>query len=358
MDSIKIDVSIIIPIFNRSHFLEESVNSALNQTYRNIEVVLVDDGSTDRSYEICREQYAHLEQVRILRHPENMGQAATVNDGINASKGTYVMVLHSDDALLPDAVEQMLEVALRTGADVVHTGVGIQAKGADMLLLSEESDLQLVKLDANFTPQEQILPQEPGARLKEWLERGTFVDGVYNLFRRDFLTEKGIRFEEAGGNALFCFAWLMKAGIVVKVPIPTYVYRVHGESVTNEKRDASFVGKTISQMIQAAGHLEEYILEIPYFRDHPEQGELAKITLLSISDNWWIRRLGYYRDGMTAELNRAVREAMEKHFGQNAWFVSFLFHAWHEQQNGRYLEEEPYYLRGCPADHVYTCRQE
>ncbi|MBQ4417525.1 MAG: glycosyltransferase, partial [Butyrivibrio sp.] len=339
------DVSVIIPIYNRERFLEESVNSALNQTYGNIEVILVDDGSTDRSHEICQEWYGALEQVRILRHPENMGQAAAVNDGIKAAKGTYITVLHSDDALLPDAVEQMLEVARRTDADVVHTGVGIRAKGASIPLLSEENDLKLVKLDANLSPQEQVLSPDTGERLKEWLERNTFVDAMYNLFRRSFLIKEDIRFEEAGGNALFSFAWLMKARKIVKTAIPTYVYRVHEESVSDARRDESFVGEIISQMLQAAGHMEKYMHGVSYFTEHPEQGELARITLLSVLDNWWIRRPGYYRNGMNKELNMAVREEMQKHFGRDAWFVSFLFHAWHEQQYGRSLEKDCYYLK-------------
>lgn len=356
MDSVKEVVSIVIPVYNRERFVEDSVQSALHQTHGNVEVIIVDDGSTDRSLEICEEQFAAMEQIRILRHDKNLGQAASVNDGIHAATGKYLMILHSDDVLLPDAVEQLYEVAERTGADVVHTCVGVRARGTAMPLLSEENDLQAVKIDKEIVAEETEMSATPEDRMKEWLERRTFVDSVYNLFRRELLTENEIRFEEAGGNALFCFVWLMTARKVVKTAIPTYVYREHEASVSNAGRDDSFVGEILTQMAEIVSQADGYLRRIPWFEGRPKQRDLVKIALLSTHDNWWTVRLGFYREGMTEGVDRAVSQAAEQLFGEHAFLLSYLFHAWHEQQYGRFLEDDAYYLADSPADRVFTCR--
>lgn len=95
-------VSIIIPCYNGEAFLQEAIESALAQSYRRVEVIVVDDGSTDRSGEIARTL-----PVRYL-HQTNRGLCASRNEGIRASKGSYILFLDADDRLKPDAIENGL----------------------------------------------------------------------------------------------------------------------------------------------------------------------------------------------------------------------------------------------------------
>jgi cellulose synthase/poly-beta-1,6-N-acetylglucosamine synthase-like glycosyltransferase len=97
-------VSVVIPCYNGEAYLQEAIESALAQSHRNVEVVVVDDGSTDRSGEIARSL-----PVRYIYHA-NRGLCASRNEGVRASKGSFILFLDADDRLKPDAIENGLSV--------------------------------------------------------------------------------------------------------------------------------------------------------------------------------------------------------------------------------------------------------
>lgn len=99
-------VDIIIPVYNVSLFLRTCVESVLHQTYKDIHIILVDDGSTDGSSSIC-EEYAQCNNVTII-HQQNGGLSAARNTGLRHSTGDYVMFIDSDDWIEPNAVEELL----------------------------------------------------------------------------------------------------------------------------------------------------------------------------------------------------------------------------------------------------------
>lgn len=101
-------ISVIVPVYNKEAYLSECVDSILAQTYRRIEVILVDDGSTDKSGEIC-DAYARAdERVRAVRR-ENGGPTAACVAGMEAASGTYYMFVDSDDYLEPETLSEMAE---------------------------------------------------------------------------------------------------------------------------------------------------------------------------------------------------------------------------------------------------------
>lgn len=89
-------ISVIIPVYNVEQYLEQCVESVLNQTYRNIEVILVDDGSTDKSAEIC-DQFAQRDERIIVVHKSNGGSSDARNVGTSLAKGDYLLFMDSDD---------------------------------------------------------------------------------------------------------------------------------------------------------------------------------------------------------------------------------------------------------------------
>ncbi|MDE3212757.1 MAG: glycosyltransferase, partial [Bacteroidota bacterium] len=99
-----------MPTYNRAKSIERAVNSVLNQTYRNFELILVDDGSTDRTVEILN----HLTdpRIRILRHETNKGVTAAKNTGLKAIRGEWFTTFDSDDEMVPEALETMIRIPL------------------------------------------------------------------------------------------------------------------------------------------------------------------------------------------------------------------------------------------------------
>ncbi len=96
-------VSVIIPTYNRAHYLQESIESVLAQKYKPIELIIVDDGSTDDTPQLL-EKYAKHPEIIILRHDTNMGISAARNTGCEYAHGTWIKTHDSDDILLPDAI--------------------------------------------------------------------------------------------------------------------------------------------------------------------------------------------------------------------------------------------------------------
>lgn len=110
-------VSVIIPVYNTSRYLRECLDSVAAQSYRSLEVIVVDDGSTDDSPEICAGFVGNDHRFRLISQP-NAGQSAARNTGLDSAAGDYVMFMDSDDVAHPRLVERLLEMIQDTGAGI------------------------------------------------------------------------------------------------------------------------------------------------------------------------------------------------------------------------------------------------
>ncbi len=115
-------VSLIVPVYCLEKELGRCLDSLLRQTYRALEILLVDDGSTDGSLSVCRRFAETDDRMRVLHH-ENRGVSYTRNRGLSCATGTYVMFVDGDDEVTPDMVERYASAAASTGADVVIGGL-------------------------------------------------------------------------------------------------------------------------------------------------------------------------------------------------------------------------------------------
>lgn len=111
-------ISLIVAIYKSEKFLPKLIESIINQTYTNLEVILVDDGSPDNSGIIC-DQYAERDNRIKVIHKENGGACEARNTGLESATGEYVAIIDGDDWLEPDFVEYLLNIALKTKADMV-----------------------------------------------------------------------------------------------------------------------------------------------------------------------------------------------------------------------------------------------
>jgi glycosyltransferase involved in cell wall biosynthesis len=114
-------VSILIPSYNSSRFIEEAVNSAITQTYKNIEIIIVDDGSTDSTVDQCRSITEGKKNIRLYAQ-SNMGACAARNFAFQQSEGDYILFLDADDIISPNKVKAQMEVFERYGDDIVLSG--------------------------------------------------------------------------------------------------------------------------------------------------------------------------------------------------------------------------------------------
>lgn len=122
-------VSIVVPIYKSEKYLDQCIGSIVNQTYRNLEVLLVDDGSPDNCPKMCDDWAARDPRIRVI-HKQNAGSGMARNTGIEHATGEYICFFDSDDYLMPDAVEKACRKAREEQADIVVFGMqSIDPKG-------------------------------------------------------------------------------------------------------------------------------------------------------------------------------------------------------------------------------------
>lgn len=110
-------VSVIVPVYNVRPYLEQCLESVVAQTYQNLEILVIDDGSTDGSGEVCDQFAENDSRIRVV-HQENKGLGAARNVGLNLATGLVISFLDSDDAFLSNAIEKALNAMIETHADI------------------------------------------------------------------------------------------------------------------------------------------------------------------------------------------------------------------------------------------------
>ena len=114
-------ISVIIPVYNTAEQLPRCVNSVCNQTYQELEIIIIDDGSTDGSGELCDTLARHDSRIRII-HRDNQGLSAARNTGMRSAKGEYIAFVDSDDWISPVMLETLYSTLIRNNADIAECG--------------------------------------------------------------------------------------------------------------------------------------------------------------------------------------------------------------------------------------------
>lgn len=332
MDTPKI--SVLIPLYNRKHYIDQCIDSVLGQTFKDYEIIVRDDGSRDGSADYVAQRFAPAiaaGKIKLRRNEKNIGEFPTDNRLLREATGKYIMILHSDDLYLPHALEHMYTVAEKFQADVVHESVHLTTSAE---IITQGTPLNLKFYDAHRVKKVMLMPNEPVARFNEWLG-GIGRDAPHNIFRKKFLIDNDLFFESfeggiTGGNSLLALKWLMRAKIFVKTPQPFYVYRDATDSITRAKFPPERIAKFISAQIKLSRLLDEFFATEEFFKGRTDLQYLVRSKFFSIYDNYWLNRDDVYGKGMTPELYFAVEGAFKKYFGDDANYPTFLFHWAHE----------------------------
>lgn len=124
-------ISIIVPIYNVAQYLEKCIQSVIHQTYKNLQVILVDDGSSDNSLEICQNYQKQDTRITVI-HKVNAGLVSARKAGMEAVKGDYVGYVDGDDWIEPDMYERLFETMQKTGADMIETAYFRETEGVSL----------------------------------------------------------------------------------------------------------------------------------------------------------------------------------------------------------------------------------
>ena len=235
MDKTQPLISIIVPIYNVERFLEQCLQSIADQTLENIEVICVDDGSTDNSPSIV-DKFAAKDDRFIAVHKENGGYGIGINTGLGKARGTYIGIVESDDYVDPSMFQKLYDAAQRHSFPDIVKSAYWRVCNAD-------------------TPDEELIPAFYYHHVKH-------VDRVFTLdqeaeflfhhpsiwtaiYKRDFLESHGIRMKEVPGAGWvdnpFLIETLAQAGSIVYIDEPLYFYREFNVGSSSNVKDPSVI---------------------------------------------------------------------------------------------------------------------
>lgn len=192
MESTKVKVSIVIPIYNVENYLRQCLDSVVNQTLKEIEIICVDDGSTDSSPDIIREYSKNDLRIQVISK-SNSGYGHSMNIGFDAARGEYIGIVESDDYADPSMFEYLYRVASTNGLDVVKSSYYFYFSKPE-----ERNEKQEIasKIMCNRT----FCPSSDFNSKMEMVEFFNIKPTIWSaLYRKDFIRENQIRFHETPG---------------------------------------------------------------------------------------------------------------------------------------------------------------
>lgn len=218
-------VSIIIPVFKVEDYIETSLKSALDQSYANIEIILVDDCTPDNSISICKAicRFPEYQSKRIIIHSldKNGGLSNARNEGLRIANGEYVFFMDSDDSITEDCIKLHVEHILKYNGDFTDGNVRI-----------------------NGSKHNNFLPYNNGSRIEgEEVLKSYFnnihVCGWNKLIKKDFLLENNIFFKKGMlyEDMLWVYQLCRFADSYITVPYETYNYLIREGSITTKNND-------------------------------------------------------------------------------------------------------------------------
>ena len=214
-------VSVVVPVYNTGRYLSECIDSILSQTHKNIEVLLIDDGSTDGSGELC-DKYAKKDNRITVVHQENSGVSSARNEGLSRSCGEYVLFVDSDDVVSEKLVDILVRDILNNEADLAICGFEQFAKG-----INPEKDVS--KSDAKVLGVEDAL-------VKMWYGEDIDSGPFCKLFKLSVVDDE--RFDRnvvIGEDLDFLCRVMPKANKICYRKDRLYFYRSNDESAMNQR---------------------------------------------------------------------------------------------------------------------------
>lgn len=250
--------SIIVPVYNCEMFISECVDSLLNQSFTDYEIILIDDGSIDSSLSVCKKYEALDSRIKVI-HTENNGVSAARNLGLNEAQGELILFVDCDDAVNEHLLEYCDKAISETEADlcvfdITSDSQEIKSSGNSYALMSDE-EFENLKISI-FNRDRQM---ESICHIK--------APSPCKVYRKKIIEDNGIKFIESlsnGEDGIFNLYYCIFAKKAVYIKEKMYFYRLHGGSITHKFSE------------RTAADFRELCKEYKCFVSRKEAAEYAK----------------------------------------------------------------------------------
>lgn len=259
-------VSVIVPIYNVEKYLDRCMQSLLNQTLKDIEIIMVDDGSPDNCPKMCDEYAKKDNRVKVV-HKQNAGLGYARNSGLDIATGEYVAFVDSDDYVELDAYEQMFTSALKNGADAVFASFKTETSPGNWVIEKDADELCVLSQKESYEYALGMIANAPFYKD----ERSHSMSVWHALYKKSiidnhclkFLSERDIVCEDIP----FQIDFLSKSQCVILLPVISYYYCLNGTSLTATVTPEKFERyiKLRELLIRKIGNSNNEILRIERF---------------------------------------------------------------------------------------------
>lgn len=261
-------ISVIIPLYNAEKYIGECLDSLLAQTFKNFEVIVVDDCSTDSSpaiVESYKEKFGG--RLKLSRMEKNCGSGSLPrNKGLTISRGEYIFNMDNDDLLTKTAFEEIYTLAKNFDADVVHCERCYTVK-AD---LTDKKEFTYMK--GAFVDQPTLETENLNERFKSIFGKRFGVTPWSKLVRRDILVDNGIIFPNIiRDDDIWTWSLVFYAKKILRVPNGVYVWRNVEDSITRvERTPAQKINFWLNPVMLGVKTLDEVLDKINFFKTNPQ----------------------------------------------------------------------------------------
>lgn len=274
-------VSVIVPIYNVEKYLDRCMNSLINQTLKNIEIILVDDGSPDNCPKMCDEYAKKEPRIKVI-HKQNAGLGYARNSGLDIATGEYVAFVDSDDYVEKDAYERMYDAARKYQIDMVLCGFYGDNQGvrSEVMIQNMPQREKIIGSCKDYITN--LVGQLP--HVSQNMFYGYAVWNI--LFSNDVIKKHHIRFESErvylSEDILFQVEYAAKIQKVLLYPVPLYNYCLNPDSLTT-RYDFNRQDKAVVLYKKLRNVLVNLNVDIDNFELRTQRMLLAK-TLFVICD--------------------------------------------------------------------------
>lgn len=313
-------ISVITPMYNAEKFLSASIVSVLNQTFKDFELILIDDCSTDKTLEIAKS--FSDSRIRILSTEKNLGNPGMArNIGLDAARGEYFYFVDADDAVLKSTLEILLKTMAASNSDIVYCSKWFVP-----------DDSNFMKLEGKMGAK---LQQTPNTPVSDDLMRRIWdelcMHGMHSVLwlclyhKKVFNGENKIRFPNFLAEDVFVhFDILCEGYKITKIDTPFYFYRTNPDSLTKSKKN---IAQTVEAIFAINKHIRKKLREkniAPLYIHNAAFSIINGITSIML--------LPTLREN-PAKLFSEIAGYLEKNFGDEAEDIATIFYNYLYSQN-------------------------
>ncbi len=278
------ELSIIVPVFNAEKYLSECIDSILSQSFKDFELILIDDGSKDSSLEICKAYEQKDSRVKVI-HQENGGPGKARNNGLENAKGEWIGFVDSDDWIEKETYETALNIAKEKNADLVQWELVME--------YPDNSVPNKCKAEGFFTAE----------------QSGKYYRSVVyaSIFKRTIIEENKIRFptdSSLSEDALFNYQYYLKAKNCYYIEKCFYHFRQNESSITHNVTKEMILGK--KKVLDEISELAKQNGGFGYVKNIKRNAKLQALTWTKVPDYKLFRKLYpeiKYKDLITNEMS-------------------------------------------------------